>query len=313
MFSILGVILLCTVLFRRLISSFFMTFSIRQSYLLVLSVLILLVLTNCAPQNKKTQEKQDLEGTNTSQEVAVEIIKNQQDIELSKSHNKLIVNNPHGNIFVRKTEEQYVGVFTTMQLIGSKPEKAQIKIINNSKFINIDIVYPSNNTSGVNSVINGHKKGRVDLVVFVPKNLRLDLKTTYGSINIKRLENDIDVSTTSGKVKFSSSGKPKITTLSGDVYAYLIRPNWSESSEIISESGNLIITFPDISKLNLKATSKNKILNNFNATTNIHNDFYIVAHEAKQNPITISNTNGIIRLVDMKSQQVDLSLEEKTP
>jgi DUF4097 and DUF4098 domain-containing protein YvlB len=140
----------------------------------------------------------------------------------------------------------------------------------------------------------------------------LNLKTTYGDINVKRIENDADLSTTTGEVNLSSFGRSNITTASGDVYAYLIKPNWKKESKITSDSGNLIITFPDISSLNLTASSYNKINNNMNIKSIIKNQKHTIKYKSKNSPLNITNKTGLIKLVDIKNQEVKLSREEKT-
>ena len=269
----------------------------------------LLIISSCS-KNTKRAISQD---NNLSESIKVAIEKEQNDISVTPSHKKLTVNNPHGNIYIRKTEEPFVGVFSTMQLIGEDAEEAKINIENNSKNIKIDISYSSDKTIGVNTLINGHKKGRVDLVVYVPKQLIIKLKTTYGSINVKRIDNEVDLSTTSGSVKLSSRGRLNIETVSGDVYAYLIEPKWNKKSKIISDSGNLIITFPELSSLDLKVSSKNSILSNFNLESTLKNDSHIFENESKKNPLSISNLTGQIKLVEIKKHKVQFSQEEKTP
>jgi len=269
----------------------------------------LLIISSCSNNTKRTISQDN----NLSESIKVAIEKKQKDIPVTAYHKKLTVNNPHGNIYIRKTEEAFVGVFSTMQLIGDDAEEAKINIENNSKNIKIDISYSSDKTIGVNTLINGHKKGRVDLVVYVPKQLIIVLKTTYGSINVKRIDNEVDLSTTTGSVKLSSRGRLKIKTVSGDVYAYLIEPKWNKKSIIKSESGNLIITFPELSTLDLKASSKNNILSNFNLESALENGSHIFENESKTNPLSISNLTGQIKLVEIKKHKVQFSQEEKTP
>ena len=277
---------------------------------MLLMVLSIFLFFGACSKNKKTQE---LSNNQTSEKTKVTIEKSQQDISIKTSHKHLIINNPHGNIYIRKTSEPFIGILSTMQLIGDSSERADIKIKNKSNTIKLNITYPSDKTLGVNELINGHVKGRVDLLVYVPSHLKLKLVTTYGSINVKRVDNDIDLYTTTGSVKFSSKGRPNITTVSGDVYAYLINPNWKKESKITSISGNLVITFPELSSLNLKASSNNSIQNNFNVKSTLKNQKHFLTYQSKNTPLSITNTIGSIKLVDMSNHKVKLSQEEKTP
>ena len=288
-----------------------MTFSKRQCSLTALLVLILLILVNCSGQNKKTQEKQDVFGSKTSQAIPVEIIKQQQDIPIWDSLRALSIINNHGNIFIRHTDDPFIGILSNMQLIGEIPEQGKINIHQKQTKLHISVDYPSDKEIGVNTLINGYKKGRVDLVVFVPNTISLILESTYGSINIKRISNDVNIKTHSGNVKLSGSGQTNIQTGSGDIYAYLYESNWKAASSFDSEDGNIVLTFPDINNLNMYVHSNtNKILNNFKAGVVAKNGSYVYSHHALKNTINITNKNGLINLISIKNQKVSFPSKE---
>lgn len=286
-----------------------MGFFQQKFYSFLVVLFFSLTLSNCASFKKEPMAQTELETT--TPQTPVEIIKQQQDIALWKTLSSLKITNNHGNIFIRHTDEAFIGVISTMQLIGDTPETGDINIQKQKKQLIVSIDYSSDKTIGVNTLVDGHKKGRVDLLVYVPNEIELDLTSSYGSIDIKRLSNNSIITTASGKVKLSGSGQTNIKTISGDIYAYLYNPKWQSKSSIHTKQGNIVFTFPDLSDLNMTVSSLNKILSNFNAIIQSNKGLYVFKHHALTNAIHVSNETGLIKLVNIKSQQINLPGKEK--
>lgn len=271
----------------------------KKSSCLFALLFFYLGMSGCATQHKKPKT-----NSINQKNIPVAIIKQQNDIPVWASLKILTIINNHGNIFIRHTDEPYIGVLSNMQMIGQNPEQGEINIGQNNNTINITVDYPSDKVIGINTLINGHKKGRVDLVVFVPNGIRLNLTSTYGSINIKRLSNNVKVTTSSGKVKISGSGQANIKTTTGDIFAYLYHPSWEKASSIDSINGNIVFTFSDIQNLNLAVRSEASIQNNFKAKISSKNGINTYIHPALNNTISITNLKGQIKLVSVKNQQI---------
>ena len=144
------------------------------------------------------------------------------------------------------------------------------------------------------------------MVVFVPDLLELDLKTSYGVINIKEIKNDVVLKSQSGKIQLSSSGAVKINTVSGNIYVNLMRPNWDNKSVIKTEKGNIILTFPQISKLDLQALSGENIHTNFKAELSKKRGMYQFFNYAPKNTINLYSTKGFIKLVSVDQNNVEI-------
>jgi hypothetical protein len=81
----------------------------------------------------------------------------------------------------------------------------------------ISIVYPTDATLGANALIDGHLKGRVDLAVFVPKRIALDLRTSYGELSGRKLHNPTVAHSQSGRVSVVNTMPSQIESDSGTV------------------------------------------------------------------------------------------------
>jgi DUF4097 and DUF4098 domain-containing protein YvlB len=260
---------------------------------------LLLILLNACQTTKRHDSGMLYENANKTK-----IFKSQYDLEINKSHQELIITNLFGEIFVRKTDEPFVGVISTTQVFGKHAPVAEIKTQSTEHEIFVSINYPPT----ILATYQNNKKqiGRVDLVVFVPENLLLNLETSYGEINIKELDNNLKLTTQTGTIKTSGKGIVEIDTDSGNVYCNLLLPNWNNQTHITSESGNIFMTFPNEKNLKIKARSGKKIYNNFNAKIISANGVYNYSSNSSRNPISIISQKGFIKLVSVEQniQQV---------
>jgi hypothetical protein len=118
----------------------------------------------------------------SSEAIALAIERWQQDIPLAKSMQSIHFENLHGNLVVKNGENGNVGIVAVEQRLGKKPEKAKVAMEQRGSDLYVSIAYPSDATLGADALVDGHLKGRVDLAVFVPKYITLNLRTSFGEL-----------------------------------------------------------------------------------------------------------------------------------
>ena len=265
---------------------------VRYKNLAVISIILLWLL--CACHSSSDSRHQD----NKHILSIVDIVKNQHDIAINREHKEITIRNNYGDIYVRQSDQAFLGVLSTMQVFSGTQAIADISITETSPEIVIDINYTAMQVQQAEKL--NQAVGRVDLVVFVPEHLQLDLTTSFGVINVKEVSNELLIKSQSGTVKSSSTGKVSIETSEGNIYCNLIDPQWQGQSQLKSLSGNVFLTFPDIQNMNVYAESGTGILNNFEAKVIKNGKTQKFIHPSPLNTIKLFSKQGFIKLVSVE-------------
>lgn len=176
----------------------------------LINLLVLLVPTLFAACVSKPVEKQE-----TSIPYTIE--RWQKDVDIPKSVRVIKFENLHGNLVLKNTPNSVIGIAAAEQRLGRKPEVAQLIVDIQGDVANFKISYPSDATKGVDAKVDGHLKGRVDLAVFVPDRLSLVLRTSFGSLEGRKLHNPVIATSRSGNLSVASTFGVRLESESGKV------------------------------------------------------------------------------------------------
>ena len=160
-------------------------------------------------------QKSSVAPTTDAAQVPYQIERWQRDIEFTDTIKSIKIENLHGNLTLKQTEAASIGIQGVEQRLGRTPEAAQFEVRTVDGQLQLAIRYASDAISGA---VDGHLKGRVDLAVFVPKNVALELRTSFADLVARKLHNPIQARSDSGRISVSTS----------------------LASDLISETGNVI-------------------------------------------------------------------------
>ncbi len=141
----------------------------------------------------------------------------QRDIELTDTITSIKIENLHGNLTLKQTDAASIGIQGVEQKLGRKPEHARFEVSTVGSQLQLSIIYASDAVSGANARVDGHLKGRVDLAVFVPKDVALELRTSYGDLVVRKLHNSIRAKSGSGRISVSTSQVSELISQTGNV------------------------------------------------------------------------------------------------
>ncbi len=195
-----------------------------------------------------------------------EILRERHDLPVTAELISLHVDNPHGNIYLRKSGEPYVGVFTTEQRLGDAPRAADISILNDPASVTVTISYPNDHPGDAHLMDDKKPAGRVDLVIFVPPGVDTHLATTHGDISVKRLDNNIIASSLSGQISVTARGTLTLISQQGDIYGSAMNADWGGESKVRTSSGNIVFGVPQYGDVTLSAKSGHSIESDFKST-----------------------------------------------
>ena len=145
--------------------------------------------------------------------------------------------NRWGDIQVRSaTEAGSVQVDAAVQRIGeSPPARPTFAISEDSGRFDLEVQYPA--------AALEPRTGRVDLAVYVPDGMHVDLETLDGGIEVKKTSLDLKARTQSGDVFFINQGDVDVETDSGNVVARPTRPGWG-ALRLYSYRGKITALLP---------------------------------------------------------------------
>ena len=184
------------------------------------------------------------------------------DLALPESVVRIRIDNPHGGVAVRQVEQRVLGTYEVIQRIGAQPEEPQVSLAIEGDTAVLSVAYASDRR-GADRLVDGHRKGRVDLGVFVPKGPLLDITTTYGDVLVRRVANDMVVRTRDGRLTAAGAGAMDLATQSGELRAYPTSAKWATPMRLATGSGKVLLEVPAYGQIALSARTGGKFTGPF--------------------------------------------------
>jgi hypothetical protein len=158
----------------------------------------------------------------------------------------IFVDNQWGDIRVRNHSlAGKVVLEAAIQRIGNEPPpNPELRVNEEQDRFQIEVRFPDARLQP--------RTGRVDLVIFVPANLSLSLKTGDGLLQAKKTANPIEAQSTSGKIHIINTGAISARSETGAIVARPVSPGW-EDLDLASESGAITAFLPGSEPLKLVA------------------------------------------------------------
>ena len=150
-------------------------------------------------------------------QVPYQIERWQRDIELTDAIKSIKIENLHGNLTLKQTDATGIGIQGIEQKLGHTPEAAKFEVRTVGGQLQISISYASDALTGADAKVDGHLKGRVDLAVFVPRAIALELQTSFADLVVRKLHNPIQARSDSGRISVSTSVASELTSQTGNI------------------------------------------------------------------------------------------------
>lgn len=161
----------------------------------------------------------------------------------SSNYQKLIVDNPNGDIKIRKSDND--SIITVKAEVTKYVTKKELE--EPLKGVNIEID-SSGNTLRLADVIikersnfqiqfNMHHSTEINYVIYVPAGISIEVEGTNNIVDIKDFNNDVKVDMTNGDLKLNNVyGKIKVDMTNGDIFAKL---DSTKSIDFETTNGNI--------------------------------------------------------------------------
>ena len=211
-----------------------------------------LVLAGCAAPSQRAVDP-------ASTSLPYTIVRTQRDLALGTDIRRIRIVNPHGNVVVRNTGQRLIGVRSVIQRLGVRPEIEQVALDTLGDSAALEVAYPSDPLRGTDVRVQGHRKGRVDLAVFVPTGMLVEVTTTYGKIDVRRIDNDVVAQTREGTLVAAATGYLHLTSDSGEIRAWPMRGKASQGYDLTTRTGNIVADVPIYGELDLRVRTRGRI------------------------------------------------------
>lgn len=186
---------------------------------------------------------------NTDTRTDVRIERTDKAFDLDSGIKRVAIDNPWGEINIKGRDEREVGIHAVIQHLPPKFANVEFRTHTESDTFHIDIV-----VDGAAATSDRASAGaRADLAVFLPTDLALKLSTRDSRIVASRRAGAIEATSDSGEIHASSLGQLTLRTNTGQIRAIAIGKDWQGPSEIVTQSGRIVLLVPTFGNVSLNA------------------------------------------------------------
>jgi hypothetical protein len=154
----------------------------------------------------------------------------------------LSVRNPYGDVRARRADGNSAAVYAAMQRHRDDPREWNVSIAQVGDGLVVDVVLES---SAVPATSAAHwAPRRVDLTVYVPARAKLQVETTAGLIEAKRLGGDVEARSTNGEIVITTAGGVDARSQEGRIRYSFLDPAWVGRARLATRSGDITVTLP---------------------------------------------------------------------
>lgn len=180
----------------------------------LIAVFIVLILAGCATPRPSTESS---EKSGSAPPYVLERFRDQ--AKIVEGVKVLEIDNPYGEIHVRQTTSSALAWQGVEQRIGSRPRVAEVHPFQRGDRQGVHIRYP-----GIDPRKPADpRKGRVDLYVFVPVGMLVDVRSDFGAIQVRRLRDDVKARSRSGLIVVTSRGAVDAESESGEIRLFAMQ------------------------------------------------------------------------------------------
>ncbi len=176
--------------------------------------------------------------------------------KLADGVDTVVFDNPYGDIQVRQTGAAALAWQGVEQRIGSKPRQARIESFVDVARQGVRVRYAEHDAA----TPANPRLGRVDLYVFVPKGVKVDLRSDFGTINIRRVNDEIRARSRSGNIIAASRGSLDAASDTGEIRVWTMQ---SAGETRVRTSGNVIADIPVFDDVSVQATASTGVRADF--------------------------------------------------
>jgi hypothetical protein len=161
---------------------------------------------------------------------------------------RIVLDNPYGDIQLRQTSASAVAFEGVEQRIGEQPRIARIEWYEEHGDSGVRVRYPGIDPDAPAD----RRKGRVDLYAFVPAGIPVFLRSDFGEIVVRRIDNPVTARSGSGRITVAAHGRMDIESATGELRIYPMSARGLGLNRIRS-AGGIVVDVHLVAPLELSA------------------------------------------------------------
>ena len=178
--------------------------------------------------------------------------------KLGEGIDTLVVDNPYGEIQIRQTSAAALAWQGVEQRIGAHPRIARVEPFRDGLRQGVRVRYAEHDPAQPANP----RLGRVDIYVYVPKRINLDVRTDFGTITARRIDNDLRARTRSGMIVAATRGAVDARSESGEIRAWTMQAAGTTPTRLVT-AGNIVVDVPLFDDLTVEVSSARPIRADF--------------------------------------------------
>lgn len=156
--------------------------------------------------------------------------------KLPEGLQRLVLDNPFGDLQIRQTTAAALAIEGVEQRIGAEPRIARIEWHESSTETAVRVRYPGIDPEAPAD----RRKGRVDLYVFVPAGVPIYLRSDFGEIVVRRIDNPIHARSRSGRITVAAQGPIDAESQDGELRIYPLSARMPGLNRLRSAGGIVV-------------------------------------------------------------------------
>jgi hypothetical protein len=150
------------------------------------------------------------------------------------------ISNRYGDLRIRNTDKWEIGMQAVIQRIGEQPREPHFEVQKDARSFDLRIRFGDD----ADDAPVDTQQGRVDLVVFVPPSVELEVETDSGTLQVRRFRGPVKARTQSGQLEVSGFGALDLATDAGKMIARQLETGFDGTSTLHSRTGRIEIGLP---------------------------------------------------------------------
>jgi hypothetical protein len=176
---------------------------------------VILVLTACAGRGSPDQRGNPTVAADPSTPPYT-LERFREERKLPEGLQRLVLDNPYGDLQIRQTTAAALAIEGVEQRIGAQPRIARIEWHESGTETAVHVRYP-----GIDPDLPAdRRKGRVDLYAFVPVGVPVHLRSDFGEIVVRRIDNPVHARSGSGRITVAAQGPVDAESRDGELRIY---------------------------------------------------------------------------------------------
>lgn len=172
------------------------------------------VLCACAGAPKQAPEAATSAASTTVPPYTLERFRDEH--KLPDGTQRIVLDNPYGDIQLRQTSGAAVAIEGVEQRIGEQPRIARIEWHEEGAEAAVRVRYPGIDPDAPAD----RRRGRVDLYAFVPAGVPVSLRSDFGEIVVRRIDNPVQARSRSGRITVATHGLIEAESVDGELRIY---------------------------------------------------------------------------------------------